>query len=117
ALEGISFNLREVWQLLESVAGRSTRISASGGFLRSQVWSQIVTDVFECEIEVSDVIDGSCLGAAMLSGFKKISDDELNRGIIRPDLMRSGKYHNLYKQYLEWSQIISCEKSSNNDLY
>jgi gluconokinase len=112
ALEGISFNLREVWQLLESVTGRSTKISASGGFLKSQVWSQIIADVFGRDIEVSDVIDGSCLGAAMLSGFKKMSDNELNRGIIRPDLMRSNKYHNLYKQYLEWSQFIYCEKSS-----
>lgn len=107
ALEGISYNLREVWQLLESIAGSSTRVAASGGFLKSQVWSQIVADIFGREIEASAAVDSSCLGAAMLSGYRTRFDPDIQMKKIAPNLTDSKQYLNLFERYLQYSRLLT----------
>lgn len=106
ALEGISYNLREVWQLLESIAGSSTRITASGGFLKSQAWGQIVADIFGREIEAPSAVDSSCLGAAMLSGFCTEPDQSKPVEVIYPNFSNSEKYLSLFDRYLYYSRVL-----------
>ena len=109
ALEGISYNLREVWQLLESIAGSSTRITASGGFLKSQVWSQIVADIFGHEIEASAGVDSSCLGAAMLSGYSNRFEPGQNKTVeaIHTNASSNEIYLKLYDRYLLCSRLLT----------
>lgn len=65
-LEGVVFNLHAVLAIMEETGVRAERILASGGFSRSQLWRQIMADIFDREVVVGQSAEGSCLGAAIL---------------------------------------------------
>ncbi len=67
ALEGVIFNLYTVFlALVESMEGPVTRIQATGGFARSDVWRQMMSDIFNLEVVVPESYESSCLGACIL---------------------------------------------------
>ena len=43
-----------------------TRIQATGGFARSDVWRQMMADIFDLEVVVPESYESSCLGACIL---------------------------------------------------
>ncbi|MGG0789513.1 MULTISPECIES: gluconokinase [unclassified Bacillus (in: firmicutes)] len=67
ALEGVIYNLYTVFlALTECMDGPVTRIQATGGFARSAVWRQMMSDIFESEVVVPESYESSCLGACIL---------------------------------------------------
>ncbi|WP_318506588.1 gluconokinase [Bacillus sp. T3] len=67
ALEGVIYNLYTVFlALTECMDGPVTRIQATGGFARSNVWRQMMADIFESEVVVPESYESSCLGACIL---------------------------------------------------
>ncbi|WP_342429679.1 gluconokinase [Neobacillus sp. FSL H8-0543] len=67
ALEGVIYNLYTVFlALTECMEGPVTRIQATGGFARSEVWRQMMSDIFESEVVVPESYESSCLGACIL---------------------------------------------------
>lgn len=67
ALEGVIYNLYTVFlALTECMDGPVTRIQATGGFARSSVWRQMMSDIFESEVAVPESYESSCLGACIL---------------------------------------------------
>ena len=46
-----------------------TRIQATGGFSRSEIWRQMMADIFESEVVVPESYESSCLGACILGLF------------------------------------------------
>ena len=67
ALEGVIYNLYTVFlALTECMDGPVTRIQATGGFARSDVWRQMMSDIFESEVVVPESYESSCLGACIL---------------------------------------------------
>jgi gluconokinase len=46
--------------------GPVTRIQATGGFARSEIWRQMMADIFESEVVVPENHESSCLGACIL---------------------------------------------------
>ncbi|MGD7007273.1 gluconokinase [Metabacillus sp. 84] len=67
ALEGVIYNLYTVFlALTECMDGPVTRIQATGGFARSEVWRQMMADIFESEVAVPESYESSCLGACIL---------------------------------------------------
>lgn len=67
ALEGVIYNLYTVFlALTECMDGPVTRIQATGGFARSSVWRQMLSDIFESEVVVPESFESSCLGACIL---------------------------------------------------
>lgn len=68
-LEGINLNLYMVYQTLEKRIGLPNKIQASGGFAQSEVWRQMVADIFNTEIHVSQTIESSALGAVILGRY------------------------------------------------
>ncbi len=65
-LEGVIFNLYSILPAIESLIGPTRRIMATGGFARSNLWRQMMADVFDREVVVPESIESSCLGAAVL---------------------------------------------------
>ena len=56
ALEGVIYNLYTVFlALTECMDGPVTRIQATGGFARSDVWRQMMSDIFASEVVVPKV--------------------------------------------------------------
>lgn len=67
ALEGVIYNLYTVFlALTECMESPVTRIQATGGFARSDVWRQMMSDIFESEVVVPESYESSCLGACIL---------------------------------------------------
>ncbi|MCL6573370.1 MAG: gluconokinase [Bacillus sp. (in: Bacteria)] len=67
ALEGVIYNLYTVFlALMECMEGPVTRIQATGGFARSDVWRQMMSDIFDLEVVVPESYESSCLGACIL---------------------------------------------------
>lgn len=67
-LEGILFGLFQITEILLPDAERRKEITimASGGFGKSEVWLQIVADIFQMKVETSQTIEGSAWGAVLI---------------------------------------------------
>lgn len=66
-LEGVVYNLHGVFTALEQSGGRVTKLRASGGFARSELWQQMLADIFDRTIEVPRIIESSAFGAAAIA--------------------------------------------------
>ncbi|MHA3065086.1 gluconokinase [Lacticaseibacillus saniviri] len=71
ALEGIVYNLYMVMLMIEGVAGKPKAIQATGGFARSELWRQMLADIFEQEVNIPESFESSALGAVVL-GMKSL---------------------------------------------
>ncbi|RIX52805.1 gluconokinase [Paenibacillus nanensis] len=68
-LEGVIFNLFTVFMALEELIGQPKKIQATGGFARSELWRQMMADIFDQEVLVPESFESSCLGAAILGMY------------------------------------------------
>ena len=68
-MEGIIYNLYTVLLALEESIGRPKVIKATGGFARSELWRQMMADIFDQNVVVPESFESSCLGAVVLGLF------------------------------------------------
>ncbi|MDD3695355.1 MAG: xylulokinase [Lentisphaeria bacterium] len=66
-LEGVAYSLRDCQGCLEKLGLPAKRIFLIGGGARSPLWSQIIADVFDTEVQVPRPGDAS-FGSALLAG-------------------------------------------------
>jgi xylulokinase len=67
-LEGVAYGLRDSLELMKDLGLEIHQIRASGGGARSDLWRQILSDVFDTELVVINVTEGAAYGAALLAG-------------------------------------------------
>ncbi|AFH59834.1 gluconokinase [Paenibacillus caseinilyticus] len=68
-LEGVIYNLYTVFMALQELIGQPSRIQATGGFARSELWRQMMADIFDRDVHVPVSVESSCLGAAVLGMY------------------------------------------------
>ena len=68
-IEGVVMNLFSIAEKLIKQQPTINRIIASGGFIQSPQWLQIVADIFNLPVHVNETADASAFGAAMWGGF------------------------------------------------
>lgn len=119
-MEGIIYNLYSVLLALEEAIGRPTQIKATGGFARSQLWRQMMADIFDQNVVVPESFESSALGAVVL-GLNAIGRaDSLN---IVSDMVGSTHehetnkanaaiYHQLMSIYISLSRKLDDEYES-----
>ena len=75
-LEGILFGLFQITEILlpDPEKRKQTKVMASGGFGKSELWLQMVADIFQMTVETSQTIEGSAWGAVLI-GMKSIGKD------------------------------------------
>ncbi len=67
ALEGVIFNLYSVFLALVEVMDEPVKsIKATGGFSKSELWRQMMADIFDQNVIVPKSYESSCLGACLL---------------------------------------------------
>ncbi len=66
-IEGICFSLLSIANSLKEVSGDYEVVFASGGFIRSPGWVQLLADIFGKEVKVVAQDDASAIGAARLA--------------------------------------------------
>jgi gluconokinase len=65
-MEGVIFGVYSVGRALEQTVGPVSTIYANGGFARSELWVQMLADVFNKEVHITDTPEGSAFGAAIM---------------------------------------------------
>jgi len=78
-LEGVAYGLCDSLGLMKNLGLEIRQIRASGGGARSDLWRQILADVFDTELVVINVTEGAAYGAALLAGvgagvYKDVSE-------------------------------------------
>jgi len=112
-IEGICLEIRSIVESVEQSIGDVNEILASGGFVRSTHWLQIMADVLQKEITVHDVNDASSLGAAMMA-FKSMGrtvafDGSGKKMVFQPDTSLALIYDDLYGIFSRSTRALANE--------
>ena len=108
-MEGVAMTLLQIVEAMEGLFGPIESVLATGGFLKSPPWVQIIADVLDKKIYTSGKGDASALGAARLAryqqGFRDGNEDEENGEVYapRPEAVevyrkRAPRFKALYKK-------------------
>jgi gluconokinase len=111
-LEGVMFNLYSVLLALQELTGEPKKVHASGGFVRSALWRQIMADVFNQQVTIPESYESSCLGAAVLGLYALGEVDDLDvveqmvgsTNVLQPISENVKNYEELMSIYLSVSR-------------
>lgn len=118
ALEGVIYNLYSVFLALAEVMDHPvTSIKATGGFARSELWRQMLADIFDQEVIVPESYESSCLGACLLGlyAFGKIDSFAVVEDLIgethkhKPDPSNVQEYRKLVPIFIRLSRTLEKE--------
>jgi gluconokinase len=120
ALEGVIYNLYTVFlALTECMKSPVTRIQATGGFARSEVWRQMMSDIFDSEVVVPESYESSCLGACILGLYAlgKIESFEVVSEMVGSTFKHTPKadavkeYQQLLPIFINLSRVLTEDYS------
>ncbi len=66
-LEGVAYSLKDCLELNRNIGLQTTEIRISGGGARSNLWKQILADIFNVELVTLNSTEGAPYGAALLA--------------------------------------------------
>jgi xylulokinase len=66
-MEGVAFSMRDCLDLMKELGEAPTQVRVTGGGARSDLWRQILADVFDCRIVRTVSDQGPAFGAALLA--------------------------------------------------
>jgi len=104
-IEGICYALKNVLELIEAASCEVKEIHASGGFIKSEGWVQLLADVTGKPVVIIETEDASAIGAAILAyrslemiGDKNEAKHESRIVIPREEFtIEYSKYFRVYK--------------------
>jgi len=108
-MEGISFSQFDCLSLMKELGIISEKIALFGGGVKSELWRQIISDIFNTKIVTLNIEEGPSYGAAILAGVGAgIYSDvrEATDSIVKevsensPDpnnVLKYGKYYKVYQ--------------------
>lgn len=114
-LEGVAYGLRDSLELMVDLGLETRQIRASGGGARSELWRQILADVFDTELVVINITEGAAYGAALLAGVGAgvySSVDEACEQTIKvvrrtdPDQENAVLYNRFYPVYRDLYAVL-----------
>lgn len=103
-MEGVCYRMNSILLALEEVTGPARHIRVSGSFTRSELWLQMLADVFNQPVNVPNVNEGAAFGAAVL-GF-------VSAGVLS-DISATADFVTVAKSY----QPRAAEVESYKELY
>lgn len=114
-LEGICFEVRSIVESIEESIEPVTEILASGGFVRSTAWLQLMANVLNKKIVLHDVNDASSLGAAIIAfrgiGKEVFFDGSEQKKIFEPEPLSIPLYGDMYGIFSRSTQALQKEFS------
>ena len=106
--EGVLFNLFQCYCELTSIAPPPRRIIVSGGILNSKNWCQMLADIFQQEIALSETQHASSLGGVALAlrvagGLDRLEDFTFDQQTpMHPRPEAKDYYRKQYSRYLDY---------------
>ena len=78
-LEGVSYSLKDCQRIIEGMNGKIADMTICGGGAASELWLQMLADVYGCNVKTMRSNEGVALGAAILAGvgagiYKSVED-------------------------------------------
>ena len=113
-LEGVCFGLRDSLEILRSLNVEVKEVRVSGGGSKSKLWRQILADIFNLNVLVTNSKEGPAYGASILAavgcGLYESVDEACKQlikitDIVEPIKGNVEKYDKLYKIY---TPLYSC---------
>ena len=108
-LEGVAFGLNDIFNLMKDVGlGAVNQIRVSGGGAKSELWRQIIADVFDAELVTVNTTEGAAFGAALLAGVgagvwsdvdEACAQTIVVKDRISPNAETVASYRAIYQQY------------------
>lgn len=66
-MEGVAYNLYECMEIMKQLGLPVSRLIASGGGAKGQLWRQILADMFGLPVYTTETTEEACTGAAMMA--------------------------------------------------
>jgi len=95
-MEGVVFSMVSIAQVLQE-KNVLTAVYASGGFVKSELWLQILADVLQLPVHVSGAMEASAYGAVILGAEALMMDAKFDHRILR-SFYPAGENSTLYRQ-------------------
>ena len=121
-MEGVSYSLCDCQEILREMQVNTKAMMACGGGARSEVWRQMLADMYGCPVQTIRAKEGPALGAAILAGVgagvfpdvvtaceRLIEPD----AVCRPDAAAHAYYEKGHKLY---QKLYASLKDSFQDL-
>lgn len=107
-MEGVGFSLRDCMEVLRELGVDVSNMMACGGGGSSELWRQMLADIYGCKVGTTQNKEGPALGVALLAGvgtgvYKSVG--EACREVIVPEKLQepvpenSAKYSEVYALY------------------
>ncbi|MDF2922853.1 MAG: xylB [Paenibacillaceae bacterium] len=74
-LEGITFGLRDSFELMKQSSVEITELRVNGGGAKSVFWRQMIADIFGCPVVTVNSTDGPAYGAAVMAASGVLQRD------------------------------------------
>ncbi len=109
-MEGVAFSLKDCYRLIEELNLTTTEFILIGGGAKSELWSQIICDVFGKKVIkplVTDASFGSALLAGVGAGVYKDVKDAVKRCVkIKKQYYPDSFTHSMYKVFFGYYRSI-----------
>lgn len=101
-LEGVSYGLKDSLSLMQELGIRPSKIILSGGGARSELWKQMLADIFETSCCLVNATEGAAYGAALLAavgcGSLPSVEDASREWIRETEQVETGPNFSEYKK-------------------
>jgi xylulokinase len=106
-MEGVAYSLYDAYQVMDAAGKQPERIVLAGGGARSDLWCQMVAEVFGLPVQKLHVGEQSAQGAALLAGAGMGLFDIVETSArwaqyettIEPDLVNQVEYQEVFALY------------------
>jgi gluconokinase len=113
-IEGVSMALYHIAENMEKCGLKIEQINASGGFIHSNSWLQILANIFGKKVCLINTGDASAMGAAylgmkktgMINSYAEMRKEESK--VIMPEQHRFAGYQIQYKRYQKLYESLSA---------
>lgn len=105
-IEGVSYSLLDCMEIIKGTGLNPTNVMVSGGGGKSELWRQILADMFNCKVSTNKSSEGPALGVALLAGVGTGVYKDINEACsiaISENSIQYQKEENslVYKRYYE----------------
>lgn len=114
-VEGVTFALRDSFELIKNLGVDIKRVRITGGGAKSNIWAQLISDIFNVEVVKIKAEEGPALGAAILAmvgcnEYKNVEDAcenivELST-VFKPNKSKVDKYDMKYVEFTKLYPVL-----------
>jgi xylulokinase len=117
-MEGITLESKDMYEKMKSTGVEIDSLTVTGGATKSEIWRQIIADMFGITINILEVADATIIGAAVLGGvgagvFRDVKDGVSKmvkfKDTVEPVSENVELYNKTYEAYVNAYDALAPE--------